>query len=228
MQFSADDRKQFLNDRKPLDQGWHSARVFLVASMGTCPKKYLGKETFAGLVKVGLEIQAKVPGAWNEVRYIDYTASMSPKSNLRKLVEEIERKTLNNVEAGQYRIESLVGRFCEIEVVHNTKETFGDQGPETKIYDNIKRICYTEKTWDAKRPLLVWDFSRDEVSKLPESLQRLHMKSLEFKAKYPNRLPAQEVMGTTLPGADIPVDASRITPPAQQVPQETVETFNFD
>lgn len=49
-----------------------------------------------------------------------YTASMSPKANLRKMIENFRgRKFANDGEAEAYDIEKLLGHACQIQVTHS-------------------------------------------------------------------------------------------------------------
>lgn len=221
MQFSSANYQPNNSEYTQIPAGIHNARIWMLALVGSVRNDYFNSESLT--LRIGLEIAPVVPDGRNEIRYHDVTASMGSKAELRRIIEGIERKTLNQEEAGKYQIESILGRFVQIEMLHNTSKK-----DPSKTYEKIGKYFQTEKEFATKKSLIFWDFNKDDLSLLPQKTQVLVMKTREFKDKH-NQFEPKTAFGqrVDMSNGEIPhhVHQPETKP---QVPTEKTDAFSWE
>ena len=221
MQFSSANYQSNNSEYTQIPAGIHDARIWMLALVGSVRNDFYNSEPLT--LRIGLEIAPVVPDGRNEIRYHDVTASMGSKAELRRIIEGIERKTLNQEEAGKFPIESILGRFVQVEVIHNQ----GKKDP-TKVYEKFGKYFQTEREFPTKKSLIFWDFNKDDLSILPQKTQVLVMKTREFKEKH-NQIEPKTAFGqrVDMGNGDIPHQVNQPeTKP--QVPTEKTDAFSWE
>lgn len=219
MNFSSTDYSQQNSTFTQIPVGLHNARIFMVALVGTIKNTYYNSEQLT--LTIGLEIAPVVPGGRNEIRYHHVTASMGSKAELRRIIEGIERKTLTQEEAGAYSMESLLGRFVQVEFLHNPSKK-----DPSKVYEKISKFFHTEREFPTKKSTFMWDFHRDELSQLPQSVQQKAMQTREYQEKYAHTPQPQTALGQTVHVANQMVQPPPA--PVQPPPAPVQKTQSFD
>lgn len=103
-----------------------------------------------------------------------YTLSLSKKSILRPMLEAWRGKPFADEEAREFEVKKVLGAYCMLNVVHK------DEGDRT--YANVAAVMALPK--DMPKPTAVnapvyFNLDTDEVSKLPEWIQKVINKSRE-------------------------------------------------
>lgn len=107
-------------------EGTHVARCVTFIHIGTNMDEYKGEPREFNKIRLTFELpnETKVfkegEAAKPLVTSQEYTLSMAPKANLRKLVEGIIGTALQDAEAEAFDVESLVGMTCLIAIKHKT------------------------------------------------------------------------------------------------------------
>lgn len=222
MQFSAANYQSNNSEYTQIPAGLHNARIFMLALLGSVRNDYFNSESLT--LRIGLEIAPVVPDGRNEIRYHDVTASMGSKAELRRIIEGIERKTLTQEEAGKYQIESILGRFVQVEVIHNQSKK-----DPSKVYEKFGKYFQTEKEFPTKKSLIFWDFNKDDLSILPQKTQVVVMRTREFKDKHGyGRMEPQSALGQQVNYSTQNFEQ----PPKQEYvppkPQEQAQSFSWE
>ena len=131
--------------RHIMPEGTHLGKIFAVVDVGSHPKTFEGITKDSRTIKVGFEFPPESTGGRPITKWKDYGASMYATSKLRQLVENVIAKPLNNTEAGEFRIESIVGKFVSVVFTHSVSKRDGE------TYSNIARIFPTASTFNSQR-----------------------------------------------------------------------------
>lgn len=126
-------------------EGTHLAVCTLIADVGLQP----GSGAFPD-PKQKVYVRWELPGERIEIDgkdlpqiiYNNYTASMSPKANLRKTAESWRGKAMTDQEAELFDIRNLLGKTCMLQVVHS---------PDGK-YANVKNVMAPPKGTKPLKP----------------------------------------------------------------------------
>ena len=184
--------------RHIMPEGTHLGKIFAVVDVGSHPKTFEGITKDSRTIKVGFEFPPETTGGRPITKWKDYGASMYATSKLRQLVENVIAKPLNNTEAGEFRIETIVGKFVSVVFTHSVSKRDGE------TYSNIARIFPTASTFNSQVAEYSWCVDEDETAALPEWLSRIAMQSKEFKRKTGGHLsqPAY-VMGQQVKNSEV-------------------------
>lgn len=180
--------------------GTHVARVYRFMNLGTRLQEYQGvtKDYPDTLVTFTLEL----PNELNEFEYEnketgekekvskpfvisrEFTLSMGSKSNLRPFIEGIIGKKLSDEEAGEFDIESIIGKVCQATVTHAPSKD------GTRTYANLTSVAPLMKGIEVPEVVnkpLVQDINlmtEEEIEALPQFLQTKIKISDEYKARF--------------------------------------------
>lgn len=206
-----------------IPEGTYRARVASVIFIGTVPNRFDGKPTKT--VKLGYEIESLTPGGRNRVMYEDYSASLSPNANLRKVIEAVLCRALSKEESFRFDYSNLYGKWCKLVI----QVRQGKKDP-TKSYNNISAVYPSNEEFAATHTPMKWDVRKDELSVLPEFVQKQVMTSEEWIAKHGTTLQPQFAMGQQVPGTAAQwTPAPAVAPPAATPkPVEATAKFDFE
>jgi hypothetical protein len=190
-------------ERKICPQGMHVARCYQIIDLGTTEQggNYPGKKRKVQfLFETPYETAVFTEDKGEHPFYIRcmYTLSMNEKAILRKDVQSWTGKKMTDEQAAQFDIFSLLGKECQVNVVHTAK---GDN-----TYANITAITPLAKGMTcpaAINPLLAFSASQPDMEvfkSLPEFVQEKIKESDEFIAYMdrsmdsaaPNEAPKQD------------------------------------
>ncbi len=108
--------------------GTHIARCYQFIHIGTVEEEYMGEKKDVNKIRLTFELpdEKQVFKEGDEPKPTaisqDYTFSMAPKANLRKLVEGILGTTLTDYEADAFDVDSILGVPCLLNIVHKTSK----------------------------------------------------------------------------------------------------------
>ena len=153
-------------------EGTHMAVSTLVADVGLQP----GSSQFPD-PKVKIFIRWEIPAErvtyekdgkeveGPQIIYANYTASVGPKANLRKVIESWRGKAMTDQEAELFDVRNLLGKTCMLQVVHS---------PDGK-YANVKNVMAPPKgtkPLDAEGPSVYYGTDDDAAyADLPKFLR---------------------------------------------------------
>ena len=178
------------SDIEPVPEGLHPAVCVGIFDVGTIYEEKWGKASHKGIIKWELpkqpliKVQDKLmPRCLTKV----FTLSLHEKANLRQTLESWRGKRFTEVELGGFDLEKVLGKPCQIQVIHNTK---GDKTYATIM--NVLPATDGDKQIVAATP--ADSFSISDLTELafpedlPEWICAYAMKSrewekLEIKAK---------------------------------------------
>lgn len=174
-------------ERPILPEGNHLARLYSVVEIGTVPVAY--REEPARQIRLTWELPeetAEFDGVQKPLVIGNkYTASMYKESKLRKIVEGMTGK-LDDKEADDFDLQTLLGKACMLNVVH----TVGKNG---KTYANVASAAPLPKAIkevpEQFNPSVWLDYqdgwSEEVYGKLPAWVQREMQESQEMVEKEP-------------------------------------------
>jgi hypothetical protein len=224
MNYASDYTKSDEKARHIMPEGTHLGKIFAVVDVGSHPKTFEGITKESRTIKVGFEFPPETTGGRPVTKWMDYGASMYATSKLRQLVENVIAKPLYNTEAGEFKIETIVGRFVSVVFTHSVSKKNGE------TYSNISRVFPTTSTFNSQVAEYSWCVDEDETASLPEWLARIAMQSKEFKRKTGGNLSQPAfAMGQQVKGSEVdftpPPPAP--APPAPAKDPNVAMTFGF-
>lgn len=170
----------------PVPEGNHIARIYSIIHIGTTERE----------TQWGLKQQNKIRITWellNEMRDFngemkplvisqEYTISFGEKANLRKMIDGLLGKDAQKfIEDDTFDIESLLGRYCMVNVQHTSK---GD-----KTYANVVSVAPVPKGIELPDKfnedfILNYSdkWSDEKFSKLPDFIKDKMKETDEYKA----------------------------------------------
>ncbi len=114
------ERKEFV--LAPL--GTHVARCISFIHIGTNEETFKGEPKMFNKIRLTFELPNELmefaDGKKPMVHSQEYTLSMAPKANLRRLVEGMLGVALRDDEADAFDTESIVGMPCLMQIIHKT------------------------------------------------------------------------------------------------------------
>lgn len=168
--------------------GTHIARVYQIIHIGTTEYEWQGEKKKRNRVRIGFELPTEKHvfkeelGEQPFVISHYYTLSLGEKANLRKIVEGILGRTLNDDELSEFDVESLLGKTCLVTITHRTTDT--------GVYANIQSTSPLIKGMTApsainKPFVLNYDsWSQEAFDSLPSFLREEMMSSEEYRKKF--------------------------------------------
>ena len=145
----------------PVPEGTHVARVYKFMNLGQRLQEYQGvqKDYPDTLINISFELPLELnkftvkneDGTEEEIEKPfaisrEFTLSMGAKSNLRPIVEGIIGTSLSDEEAYAFDLETLVGKTCQLTVVHKPS------ADGTKTYSNITSTAPLMKGIEVPEP----------------------------------------------------------------------------
>lgn len=201
-------------------QGRYLGRIIAVAYVGTIYNKFQQKDEPS--LQVGFELNHKSATGKNSILYRPYKASMHAQASLRKLIEVVESRTLSNAEALAFDVTSLAGRNVWI----NVENTYSPQ-PDgtTRVGDKITSIFPALESLASTANILRWDVRKDDISLLPQRLQKIAMTSVEWRSKHGNVFATQHAFGQAMHVTQPPMQQPVPQQPVNQQPPWVQPTF---
>ncbi len=111
--------------------GAHLARIVHLIDLGTQEGNYQGKVTKKRKLLVGFELADKMADGRPFLVNQQYNQSMNEKSTLRIHLEGWAGKKMSEEMAGNFQVQTLLGKACVVQLVESTGE---------KKYINVKAI----------------------------------------------------------------------------------------
>lgn len=204
----------------PPEQGTYPARLFGLIDLGHQSSVWEGQEKTAHKILLQFEItDAENRRADGTAHTISrrFTASLHPKSALRKFMDAWRGKPLNETELRGFDLKTLLGVPCLVGIIHETKAD--------KVFANMSSIMRLPKGFAPgvdTEPLIHFDLSAPDwavYAALPSRLQDQIAASPEFARLTP---PAKVV----LPAPTAP--AAQVQARAPQAPAVTPVGSGFD
>src|SRR5947209_5501488 len=166
-------------------KGNHVARLYQIIHIGTNEFEYRGETKKSDKVRLTFELcnekkafkEGEEPRPFSVSR--EFGFSMGPKSHLRPFVEGMLGTALYDEEAYNFDFESLLGRECLLNVVHEEKNG--------NVYANIKGATPLPKGMDApalfndKRMIDVNTSPIEEIEALPDFIKAKMKSSEEYQ-----------------------------------------------
>jgi len=175
--------------------GNHVARLYQITNLGIIPTTYNGEEKRTARIRLSFELcdemkrfEVEENGQKKEVTKPfsvskEYTLSMSPKSNMRPVVEGIVGKMTDEA-AYAFEIDSLIGRECLLNVVHQksadgTKEfaAIASAGP-------LPKGMAAPTMFNEGKILDVMTMTLEEIDALPDYIKLKMKSSTEFYERF--------------------------------------------
>jgi len=193
----------------PIPEGVYVGVAYAIFDLGTQYSEYYEKSSHKILVcweipehRITLERDGQkkdLPRAISQ----RYTLSLGKKANLRRDLEAWRGKAFTNDELEGFDVKNVLGKACQIQVVHNT-------GNDGNTYANVGAIMALPKGMnapEAENPLTFFSFE-DDTSEPPEGTPEWVMKVIEKSAEWQalnGTNPEQDVGATEPPEQDEPV-----------------------
>lgn len=190
--------------------GNHVARLYRIIHIGTIKGDYMGQEKDVDTIMLGFELpdekrvfkegEPEKPFAVSG----EYTLSMGPKANLRKLVDGMIGRSLTDEEADDFDILTLIGTPCLLNVIHKTSQA-------GKQYAKIQAATPLPKSMTAPAPFndpFILDFdenwSQEKFAAQPEFLRTKIAGSKNYNEKFPSdegglKWPEEEINPEDIP-----------------------------
>lgn len=177
----------------PVPEGSHVARLYRLIHIGTVEFEWEGDKK--ELYKIRLEFE--FPNELKEFKEgegekpyalgMDVTLSMHEKSRLRPIVEGIIGTTLQEDEAYNFDIESIVGQAAMVTVKHKDKKSGEGKFAFISGVNPIPKGTKVPKQVNESRILNYDEWSADIFDALPQWIKDKIKKTPEYVAKFPNK-----------------------------------------
>jgi len=170
-----------------IEAGTYLARCISMISIGTVPVEYKGEIKLQDKVRISWELPTELKefkeGEGKKPLTIskNYTLSMHPKSNLRKDLEGWRGKGFTDQEAERFDITVLLGKVCQLSIVHQPKK---DGSGSYATINSIVTIPKGTTVPPQITPLFEFtyeDFDEGKFNSLPDFLKDEMKKSKEYK-----------------------------------------------
>src|SRR3990167_3506765 len=174
--------------REMIPAGTQLARLYSIVHIGTVSFEYKGEPKEANKVRLTFELPNEMrvfkegEGEKPMVISSEFSLSMHEKANLRKFIESMVGTALNDDEARDFDVESIIGTTCLLNIVHEAKNG--------KEYANIQSVSPLVKGMEAppaiNEPVVLnYDdrWNEEVFRSLPEFLQKKMMETPEWKEK---------------------------------------------
>lgn len=175
--------------RELIPAGNYIARCYQMVEIGTVTDIVMGKSVTAKKLRLGWELPTELKvfkeekGEQPLVISKEYTQSMNPKANLRKLLASWRGKDFTEAEAKAFDVTKLIGAACFINIIH--KQWVSDP---TRTYEAIASITPLPKGVKcppAINPQFILSYDTWDIEKfnsLPDFITNKMKGAAEFQA----------------------------------------------
>lgn len=184
MAINAENSGSFTKELTP--SGVHRATCYSMIHIGTVKETYLGEEKEINKVRITWELPDEVRtfkeenGPQPMSISKEFTLSMHEKATLRKTLKDWRGKDFTDEEAKKFDITTLVGKPCQLNVVHRTSA-------KGSVYAEVSGVMPLGKGTvapDQVNPSFIFDYDPFDPSKfevLPKFLQEKIITSVQYK-----------------------------------------------
>ncbi len=167
--------------------GTHIARCYQFIHIGTIEEEYMGEKRDVNKIRLTFELplEKQIFKEGEEAKPVvisqDYTFSMAPKANLRKLVEGIIGTTLADHEADSFDVDSIIGMPCLLNIIHKTSKAGKERAEIANASPLMKGMTAPEQI-NTSKILNYEKFDMDFFNTLPAFLREKMTSSEEFES----------------------------------------------
>jgi hypothetical protein len=167
--------------------GRYDAVCFQVVDLGTQVGEWQGKKIKSRKCLIGFEIPSEMMEFEDEhgqqqimprVISRQLTISLSPKGNMRPLLESWRGKSFSIEEEMAFDISKLLKKTCELQIINKTSKTTGEQ------YNFIQNMLTPRdgvKTVEPLTPIVYFSFEDNmEIPSMPDWIRDIIRNSLEY------------------------------------------------
>lgn len=172
--------------------GTHKARVISLVQIGTVETEYLGETKWLEKVRITWELPEEMrefkEGEDKKPLVIsqEYTHSMGSKSNLRPIVENMFGIALQDEEAYNFDLESLINHPCLITIVHGESKT-GAKYAKVKSTAPLMREMTVPEAFNPLKVLTYEKWNQNDFEALPSFIQEEMKGSKQYQNKFDNK-----------------------------------------
>ena len=155
--------------------GTHFARCYSMIHIGVVEWEFQGEKKFNNKVRLTWELPYEMRDFGGEQKPLviskEYTLSMHEKSNLRKDLEMWRGKVFTNKELGSFDVTDLLGKTCNISVIHKVAKN----GNEFAQVGGVSAIQKGVEVLEQFNPTFIFNygdhFDLDWLDMQPEWIQ---------------------------------------------------------
>ncbi len=167
--------------------GNHVARLYSIIHIGQVKEEWAGEEKLMDKVMLRFELPEEMREFDGKMLPMaisrEYTLSMGEKANLRKLVEGMLGKSIDDTEDEEYGLTQLAGKACLLNVIHKTSQ----KKTEYALIASASPLPKKMVAPDQINPTFIWDYEEnyDEAAleKMPDFLKDKIKSSVQYALK---------------------------------------------
>ena len=167
--------------------GTHFARCYSMIHIGVVEWEFQGEKKFNNKVRLTWELPYEMRDFGGEQKPLviskEYTLSMHEKSNLRKDLEMWRGKVFTNKELGSFDVTDLLGKTCNISVIHKVAKN----GNEFAQVGGVSAIQKGVEVLEQFNPTFIFNygdhFDLDWLDMQPEWIQEQIKSSEDYQYK---------------------------------------------
>ena len=167
--------------------GTHFARCYSMIHIGVVEWEFQGEKKFNNKVRLTWELPYEMRDFGGEQKPLviskEYTLSMHEKSNLRKDLEMWRGKVFTNKELGDFDVTDLLGKTCNISVIHKVAKN----GNEFAQVGGVSAIQKGVEVLEQFNPTFIFNygyhFDLDWLDSQPEWIQEQIKSSEDYQYK---------------------------------------------
>ena len=167
--------------------GTHFARCYSMIHIGVVEWEFQGEKKFNNKVRLTWELPYEMRDFGGEHKPLviskEYTLSMHEKSNLRKDLEMWRGKVFTNKELGSFDVTDLLGKTCNISVIHKVAKN----GNEFAQVGGVSAIQKGVEVLEQFNPTFIFNygdhFDLDWLDSQPEWIQEQIKSSEDYQYK---------------------------------------------
>ena len=167
--------------------GTHFARCYSMIHIGVVEWEFQGEKKFSNKVRLTWELPYEMRDFGGEQKPLviskEYTLSMHEKSNLRKDLEMWRGKVFTNKELGSFDVTDLLGKTCNISVIHKVAKN----GNEFAQVGGVSAIQKGVEVLEQFNPTFIFNygdhFDLDWLDSQPEWIQEQIKSSEDYQYK---------------------------------------------
>ena len=167
--------------------GTHFARCYSMIHIGVVEWEFQGEKKFNNKVRLTWELPYEMRDFGGEQKPLviskEYTLSMHEKSNLRKDLEMWRGKVFTNKELGSFDVTDLLGKTCNISVIHKVAKN----GNEFAQVGGVSAIQKGVEVLEQFNPTFIFNFGDhfdlDWLDSQPEWIQEQIKSSEDYQYK---------------------------------------------
>ena len=167
--------------------GTHFARCYSMIHIGVVEWEFQGEKKFNNKVRLTWELPYEMRDFGGEQKPLviskEYTLSMHEKSNLRKDLEMWRGKVFTNKELGSFDVTDLLGKTCNISVIHKVAKN----GNEFAQVGGVSAIQKGVEVLEQFNPTFIFNygdhFDLDWLDSQPEWIQEQIKSSKDYQYK---------------------------------------------